>query len=163
MIRVVSGRAEIRGRVTFPLQVDNLTGFPGQADSTDGAICWTIIKYDGVIECCSYPGEMFPVCLYVSLWPPVEPNPPVGPNGEALTGTRAQRNTLSTDRVVGRSAPTSRSTSTPRSVSGPTSQGRLQPVTETLVLLGGGTSSNRIGGGNRNVASHGFVVITPSR
>lgn len=153
MIRVVSGRAEIRGRVTFP-QSDNLTGFPGQANSADGAICWTIIKYDGVIECCSYPGEMLPVCLYIALWPPTEPNVPTGPSGEAAVGTRAQRTSLETRSFVGRQSPTSRSATVPRSLnvagSVDTSQGRLQPVTETLVLVST-TTTSRIGGGDRNV------------
>lgn len=139
MIRVVSGRAEIRGVVTFPLS-NNLSSFPGQANSSDGAICWTIIKYDGVIECCSYPGEMLPVCLYISLWPPTEPSV-VGPNGLVLGGTTAQRTRLGSDTFVGRSAPSSSSVTSPQS-----------RTTASSVTRASSTTTSRIGGGDRNVS-----------
>lgn len=131
----------LSGRVTLPQSTpaQNLAQRPGQSQEAPGTHCWTIIKYDGVVECCVYPGEAYPVCLYISVYDPSDPNV-VGPNGLAIAGTRAQRTRMGSATLVGRG------TSSPAASS-------LQRQNESSITTGSSRSTTRIGGGDRNVAT----------
>lgn len=138
MIRAVSGR------VTLPQSTpaNNLAYFPGREPAGSGAICWTIIKYDGVVECCSYPGEALPVCLYISSYPTTSDPVVIGPDGFTIVGTRAQRTRLGSATLVGRGTPT------------------VAGADVVVPRVEASTSTTRIGGGDRNVSGSSFKPIT---